>query len=87
MDNYNRDVTHMVGMSTNEGNALETFPANHMNKPEDKVRWRWTNGELVIWDNRITMHYAVDDYLRQQRCMHRITVVRDRRTAESTAAA
>lgn len=72
-------VSHIVGMTTNESNSLKTYLANHMNKPEDQVRWRWRADDLAVWDNRVTMHYAVADYLPQYRCMHRITVVRDRR--------
>jgi taurine dioxygenase len=75
-------VTHIVGLTTNDANSLKTFLANHMNKPEDQVRWRWSPGDLAMWDNRVTMHYALADYLPQYRCMNRVTVVRDRR-AES----
>jgi taurine dioxygenase len=75
-------VTHIVGLTTNEANSLKTFLANHMNKPEDQVRWRWSPGDLAMWDNRVTMHYALADYLPLYRCMNRVTVVRDRR-AES----
>ncbi len=80
-------VTHIVGMTTNEANALKTFLANHMNKPEDQIRWRWHPGDLAMWDNRITMHYAVADYLPQYRCMNRITVVRDSREKNAKQAA
>lgn len=31
-------------------------------KPENIYRHRWRPGDLVIWDNRATMHYAVRDY-------------------------
>ncbi len=79
-------VTHIVGMTTNEANSLKTYLANHMNKPEDQVRWRWANGDLAMWDNRVTMHYAVADYLPQYRCMNRITVIRDRRAKGAEAA-
>ncbi len=72
-------VTHIVGLSTNEANSLKTFLANHMNKPEDQVRWRWSPGDLAMWDNRVTMHYALADYLPQYRCMNRVTVAYDRR--------
>ena len=75
-------VTHIVGLTTNDANSLKTFLANHMNKPEDQVRWRWSPGDLAMWDNRVTMHYALADYLPQYRRMNRVTVVRDRR-AES----
>jgi len=80
--NYNEAfVTHIVGCTTNESNALRTFLANHMNKPEDQLRWKWSNGDLAMWDNRVTMHYALADYLPQYRCMNRVTVVRDRRSS------
>ena len=72
-------VTHIVGLTTNDANSLKTFLANHMNKPEDQVRWKWSNGDLAMWDNRVTMHYALADYLPQYRCMNRVTVIRDRR--------
>lgn len=72
-------VTHIVGLTTNDSNALRTFLANHMNKPENQVRWRWRDGDIAMWDNRVTMHYAVSDYLPARRCMNRVTVVSDRR--------
>lgn len=78
--NFNESfVNHIVGKTSNESNSLCTFLANHMNKPEDQVRWRWSDGDLSMWDNRVTMHYAVCDYLPNYRCMNRITVVNDRR--------
>jgi taurine dioxygenase len=81
--NFNEAFTsHIVGLTTNDANSLKTFLANHMNKPEDQVRWRWSPGDLAMWDNRVTMHYALADYLPEYRCMNRVTVIRDRR-AES----
>lgn len=71
--------THIVGLTANDANSLKTFLANHMNKPEDQVRWRWSPGDLAMWDNRVTMHYALADYLPEYRCMNRVTVIRDRR--------
>ena len=38
------------------------------------VRWRWRQGDLAIWDNRATQHYAVDDYGTQARVMRRVTI-------------
>ncbi len=49
-------VTHIPGLPTNEANALKTWLANHMNKPEDQIRWRWRAGDLAMWNNRCTMH-------------------------------
>lgn len=76
-------VTHIVGLTTNEASSLKTFLANHMNKPEDQLRWRWKPGDIAMWDNRVTMHYAVADYLPEYRCMNRITVTNDRRGHEA----
>ena len=72
-------VTHINGLTNNEANSLKTWLANHMNRPELQVRWRWQAGDLAMWDNRVTMHYAVADYLPAYRCMNRVTVVQDRR--------
>ncbi len=74
-------VTHIAGLTTNEANSLKTWLAGHMNKPEDQVRWRWKAGDIAMWDNRVTMHYAVADYLPEYRCMNRITVVADGRVS------
>ena len=79
-------VSHIVGLTTREANALHTFLVSHMDRPEDQMRWRWHNGDLAMWDNRVTMHYAVADYLPQYRCMNRVTIVRDRRAGASRAA-
>ena len=78
--NFNETfVSHIIGKTMNESNALKTFLTNHMNKPEDQVRWNWKSGDMAMWDNRVTMHYAIADYLPNYRCMNRVTITRDRR--------
>lgn len=37
-------------------------------------RHRWTLNDLVVWDNRCTMHRAYDDYRGERRLMHRVTI-------------
>ena len=84
--NFNETfVTFILGMTANESNELKVWLANHMNKPEYQMRWRWQNGDLAMWDNRVTMHYAVADYLPQNRCMNRITIIADRRAGQNIA--
>ncbi|EBA03267.1 taurine dioxygenase, 2-oxoglutarate-dependent [Rhodobacteraceae bacterium HTCC2150] len=73
-------ITHIVGKTPNESNALRIWLANHMNQPEFQIRWRWCANDVAMWDNRVTMHYAVADYAPALRSMNRITVVRDRRS-------
>ena len=50
-----------------------------MNKPEFQIRFKWTPNTIAIWDNRCTTHYAVGDYIPQQRVMHRVSIKNDKR--------
>ena len=34
----------------------------------------WKKGDLVMWDNRCVQHYAIHDYGKEVRSMHRITI-------------
>lgn len=45
----------------------------HISKPEHIVRHTWAEGDVVIWDNRITAHYANFDYGGFRRLMQRVT--------------
>lgn len=49
---------------------------DHLSRPEHCVRWRWRPGDLAIWDNLTTVHYAVFDYGGQQRRFERVTTTR-----------
>jgi taurine dioxygenase len=79
--NVNRHfTTHVLGMSSGDSQRLLTALFDHINQPDFQVRFRWHTGTVAIWDNRVTQHYAVADYLPHYRCMHRVTVVNDRRS-------
>ena len=45
-------------------------------QPEFTCRWAWRDGDVAIWDNRATMHYAIGDYT-SERVMQRVTVIGD----------
>lgn len=78
--NVNESFTqHIVGLRAQESNDLLGMLFRHQNQPEFQVRFKWTEGALAMWDNRVTMHYATADYLPEPREMNRITVVKDRR--------
>ncbi|WLI29756.1 taurine dioxygenase [Pseudomonas rhodesiae] len=49
----------------------------HATRPEFTLRWRWQTHDVAFWDNRVTQHYAVDDYRPQRRVMHRATILGD----------
>ena len=50
---------------------------SHVPRLENTVRWRWAAGDVAIWDNRATQHYAIDDYGKEPRVMRRVTVAGD----------
>ena len=66
------------GLRRNESDALLQMLFVHIQKPEFQVRWTWKPNAIAFWDNRITQHYAVDDYLPHRRVMHRGTILGDK---------
>jgi taurine dioxygenase len=66
------------GLRRAESDALLNMLFVHIQKPEFQVRWRWKPNAIAFWDNRITQHYAVNDYLPNRRVMHRATILGDR---------
>jgi taurine dioxygenase len=67
-------TSHLIGLSRIESDALLDLLYRHSAQPEFVVRHRRQPGDLVIWDNRATMHYAIDDYGNADRRMRRVTL-------------
>jgi taurine dioxygenase len=53
---------------------LFTIFQGYVNQLENTVRWHWNVGDVAIWDNRATQHYAINDYGDQHRVVRRITI-------------
>jgi len=66
------------GLRRNESAALLNMLFVHIQQPEFQVRWRWKPNAIAFWDNRVTQHYAVNDYLPNRRIMNRATILGDR---------
>ena len=47
---------------------------DYVTRPEQTIRWHWRAGDLAIWDNRATQHYAIYDYGSEHRRGERVTV-------------
>ena len=71
-------TTHIVGLSRTESDGLLRLLYEHSTQPEFVIRHRWQVGDVVLWDNRSTMHYAVDDYGDVHRQMRRVTIRGDK---------
>lgn len=51
-------MDHIVGMHPHESDALLRFVDDHVTQPRFQCRWRWAVDDLVVWDERRTMHLA-----------------------------
>ncbi|MCD0450502.1 TauD/TfdA family dioxygenase [Actinocorallia sp. API 0066] len=70
-------VKSFPGFSTPDFQDLYALLQRHITKLENTVRWTWRPGDIAIWDNRSTQHYAVADYDDHARRLHRITIAGD----------
>ena len=70
-------TSHVVGVSDAESRGILDLLYAHLTKPEHTIRHRWAPGDVGIWDNRATAHYANNDYTRT-RVMARVTIRGDR---------
>ncbi len=70
-------VQRLLGVNTSESRLIYRLFQDRITMPENTIRWNWQPGDLAIWDNRATQHYAVADYGTQRRRMHRITLAGD----------
>ncbi|MFV8308948.1 TauD/TfdA dioxygenase family protein [Mycobacteroides chelonae] len=70
-------VKRILGVSGSESQALFRMFQDRITWLENTIRWSWELGDVAMWDNRATQHYAVSDYGDQRRRMHRVTLAGD----------
>jgi taurine dioxygenase len=67
----------IVGLTPSESRTILDIFQSYVTRPENVFRWRWAVGDLLMLDNRITQHYAPDDYAPHHRRLHRVTLAGD----------
>ncbi|WP_127532700.1 TauD/TfdA dioxygenase family protein [Paenibacillus kobensis] len=67
-------VKRIVGFRSPDSERIFNVLQEHVTRLENTVRWRWQEGDVAIWDNRATQHYAVNDYGHQHRVVRRVTL-------------
>jgi alpha-ketoglutarate-dependent taurine dioxygenase len=67
-------TTRFAGWTKDESQALLTHLYRHSINENFTCRLRWSVGTLAIWDNRCTMHNALNDYSGVRREMYRTSV-------------
>jgi alpha-ketoglutarate-dependent sulfate ester dioxygenase len=70
-------VKKFVGLSTSESSRLFHLLQDRVTRLENTIRWSWRQGDVAMWDNRATQHYAVADFDHQPREVRRVTVAGD----------
>ncbi|MDX6739674.1 TauD/TfdA family dioxygenase [Actinocorallia sp. A-T 12471] len=67
----------IVGLSNRESRAILDLLQHYVTRPENIFRVQWEPGDLVLFDNRATQHYAPDDYGDLPRHLRRVTIAGD----------
>lgn len=70
-------TTFIKGLDRRESNHLLAFLFDHLKTPEFQYRHKWQKHDMVIWDNRLSLHYALFDYT-EHRLLHRIVLKGDK---------
>ena len=72
-------TSHFAGMTVEESRPLIDYLSTRATRHENIYRHRWRQGDVLMWDNRSAMHYAILDYdEKMPRLMHRTTATGDR---------
>lgn len=64
----------VVALSGRESRKVIELLQDRIPTPENTVRWHWREGDVAMWDNRSTQHYAVNDYGSTHRVVKRVTI-------------
>jgi taurine dioxygenase len=72
-------TSHFIGMTRAESKPILEFLYAQATRHENIYRHKWRVGDVLMWDNRANMHYAVRDYDENQpRFLHRTTAAGER---------
>lgn len=66
-------VTRFADMSEQDSAQYLEALYKHATRPDFSCRLKWQVGDVAIWDNRMTLHYATNDYDGIRRLLYRTT--------------
>lgn len=67
-------TTRFVDWRRQDSQVVLDYLFEHSVRPEYQARHQWRPGDLVMWDNRCLLHYAVHDHADEPRLIHRCQV-------------
>lgn len=62
------------GLTQEESAPIMNYLHEHCARFDFTCRARWRKDQVLVWDNRCTMHRAIPDYTGQHRLMTRVTI-------------
>ncbi len=68
----------VTGLSAAESESVLSFLRRHVDQPIFHARWRWSAGDLAIWDERSTVHRGLSDHFPREREVRRCVIDGDR---------
>ena len=68
-------VPQFADMTEAESKPILDYLTQFMAQPEFQIRYRWRADTFGVWDNRCSLHTALNDYQGQRRVMHRMVVL------------
>lgn len=63
-------------LSRPESQALLAYLYRWQEQVKFSCRWRWSPGDVALWDERVTLHSIIDD-TQERRLLHRVTALGD----------
>ena len=74
----NRLMTHDIeGMAQDEAEALLDQLYDHQEQKRFVYEHQWRPGDIILWDNRCTLHARTDFSPSERRLLRRITIAKD----------
>ena len=67
------NTTRIIELDPTESDAVLALLFERILQPESICRWKWTPGDIGIWDNHFVLHNAIGDY-DDRRVIHRIEI-------------
>ena len=78
-------MSHVAGLGRDESRWVLDFVGAHVTDVAFQCRWRWSEGDLAIWDERSTLHRSAADHWPHRRVIRRLEIDGDRPFFDPTA--
>jgi taurine dioxygenase len=67
-------TTRIEQLTPEESESILRFLLHHVESPYYQTRFKWSEDDVAVWDNRCAQHRAIWDYRPHKRTGHRVSV-------------